>query len=88
MKEKEIKAMAALDPKGFSQVGFIVKDIDEARENFAKLFGCEVPPAIPCGSPAAKTVYKGEPAPDAKSKLAFFNLVPSPMRRCPHGENI
>ena len=80
--------MAALDPKGFSQVGFIVKDIDEARENFAKLFGCEVPPAIPCGSPAAKTVYKGEPAPDAKSKLAFFNLVPGPMRRCPHGENI
>ena len=68
--------MAALDPKRFSQVGFIVKDIDEARENFAKLFGCEVPPANPCGSPAAKTVYKGEPAPDAKSKLAFFNLVP------------
>lgn len=68
--------MAALDPKRFSQVGFIVKDIDEARENFAKLFGCEVPPANPCGSPAAKTVYKGEPAPAAKSKLAFFDLVP------------
>lgn len=68
--------MGALDPKKFSQVGFIVKNIDEARENFAKLFGCEVPPANPCGAPAAETLYKGLPAPEAKSKLAFFNLVP------------
>lgn len=68
--------MGALDPKKFSQVGFIVKDIDEARENFAKLFGCEVPPANPCGAPEAETQYKGLPAPEAKSKLAFFNLAP------------
>ena len=64
--------MAALDPKRFSQVGFIVKDIDEARENFAKLFGCEVPPAIPCGSPAAKTVYKGNRLRMRRASLHFL----------------
>lgn len=68
--------MGALDPKRFSQVGFIVKDIEKAKKEFAALFGCEVPPAKPCGSPAAKTMYRGQPAPDAKSKLAFFDLVP------------
>lgn len=65
-----------LDPKNFSQVGFIVKDIDAARESFAKLFGCEVPPANPCGKPESNTVYRGEPAPKAQSKLAFFDLKP------------
>lgn len=65
-----------LDPKNFSQVGFIVKDIDQARESFAKLFGCEVPPANPCGRPESETIYRGNPAPEAKSKLAFFNLTP------------
>lgn len=68
--------MAALDPKKFSQVGFIVKDIEESKKHFAALFGCEVPPANPCGSPAAETQYMGQPAPKAQSKLAFFDLVP------------
>lgn len=61
----------------FSQVGFIVKDIEKAKADFAKLFGCEVPPANPCGiTEHSKTVYKGAEAPAANSKLAFFDLVP------------
>ena len=67
---------AILEHGKFSQVGFIVNDIEEASARFAKLFGCEVPPAQPCGNETAKTVYRGQPAPKAKSKLAFFDLVP------------
>lgn len=67
---------AILERGKFAQVGFIVKDIEEARVKFAALFGCEVPPANPCGNEIAGTVYKGQPAPNAKSKLAFFDLVP------------
>ncbi len=66
--------MAALVAKNFSQVGFVVKDIEAASKAFAALFGCEVPPACPCGRPESETIYKGAPAPEAKSKLAFFNL--------------
>lgn len=68
--------MGALDGKNFSQVGFIVKDIEEAKAKFAKILGCAEPSANPCGSPAAETHYKGQPAPKAQSKLAFFDLVP------------
>ena len=68
---------AVLERGKFSQVGFIVKDIEEASARFAKLFGCEVPPAQLCGNyEVAQTIYKGQPAPKAKSKLAFFDLVP------------
>jgi catechol 2,3-dioxygenase-like lactoylglutathione lyase family enzyme len=67
---------AILERSKFAQVGFIVKDIEAARVKFAALFGCEVPPSNPCGNETAGTVYKGQPAPNAKSKLAFFDLVP------------
>lgn len=68
--------MAALDPKNFSQVGFMVKDINKAAEGFAKLFGQEVPPVFDCGKPESETIYRGNPSPNAKCKQAFFNLVP------------
>lgn len=69
--------MGVLEGLKFSQVGYIVKDIDAAREKYAKLLGVPVPPANPCGvTEHAKTVYRGEPSPKAMSKLAFFNLTP------------
>lgn len=68
---------AVLEHGNFSQVGFIVKDIEEAKARFARLLGCEEPPAQPCGNyETAQTVYRGQPAPKAKSKLAFFDLAP------------
>ncbi len=66
----------ALDPKNFSQVGFIVKDIRKSAEGFAKLFGTEVPPITDCGTPESGTIYRGAPSPNAKCKQAFFELVP------------
>lgn len=69
--------MAVLEGLKFAQVGYIVKDIEAARVKFAALLGVPVPPANPCGvTEHAKTVYKGEPAPNAMSKLAFFDLTP------------
>lgn len=54
-----------------------MRDIEEARVRFAKLLGCDAPSAIISGvSEHAKTVYRGEPATKAASKLAFFNLSP------------
>ncbi len=68
--------MSALDHLKFAQVGYIVKDIESAKESYAKLFGAAVPPSQPCGYGAANTVYKGAPAPDSHCKLAFFDLTP------------
>ncbi len=68
--------MRALNPNNFSQVGIVVKDIEQAGENFAELFGCEVPPSNPGGTPAAEAHYHGLPAPEAKCKLAFMDLTP------------
>lgn len=67
--------MSALTGRKFSQVGYIVKNIEEARVKYAQLLGVEVPPANPCGvTEHSKTVFRGEPAPNAASKLAFFDL--------------
>ena len=68
--------MSALDHMKFAQVGYIVKDIESTKESYAKLLGAPVPPSQPCGYGAAKTVYKGVPAPDSHCKLAFFDLTP------------
>lgn len=71
------KMGSILEQCRFAQVGFIVRDIEEAKKRFAVLFGCEIPPTNLCGNyETAKTEYKGRPAPEAKSKLAFFDLVP------------
>ncbi|MBQ3864549.1 MAG: VOC family protein [Clostridia bacterium] len=65
---------SVLDHMKFAQVGYVVKDIDAARESYAKLFGVPVPRVQPSGYGAANTVYKGNPVPDSHCKLAFFSL--------------
>ena len=67
---------SVLDHLNFSQVGYIVKDIETAKQSYAKLLGAELPPTQPCGYGAANTVYKGVPVPDSHCKLAFFDLTP------------
>lgn len=63
-----------LDRENFAQVGYVVHDIETTKRMFAALLGVDVPDTVECGSAAAETEYLGKPAPDAKSKLAFFNL--------------
>lgn len=66
---------AILEGRNFSQVGYVVKDIDQARRSFARLLGCDVPDVVSSGEyQVTGTIYRGQPAPEAASKLAFFNL--------------
>ncbi|MCQ2458631.1 MAG: VOC family protein [Clostridia bacterium] len=57
------------------QIGMITADINRAKKKWAEFLGVEEPEARPCGDYAiCKTEYMGEPAPDANSLLAFFDL--------------
>ena len=69
---------SVLDGRKFSQVGYIVADIDEARVRFAKLFGLEKAPEANWAGEyeITQTIFRGEPAPYANSRLAFFDLTP------------
>ena len=58
-----------------AQVGFIVRDIETTKKKFAEFLGVPVPPTQPCGDYAVmQTLVDGKPAPDANSKLAFFDM--------------
>lgn len=56
-----------------AQVGFIVKDIEKTKKEFARFFGVEEPPTICSGEyEVTKTEYRGAPAPDAQCFMCFF----------------
>ncbi len=75
LKDKNMNKQKILDQARFTQVGFVVHDIENASRNYAMIFGCEPAEANPNGDYAiTKTKVFGEPAPEAASKLAFFNL--------------
>ena len=60
-----------------AQVGFIVKDIETTKRKWAAFLGMEVPETQPCGDyEVTQTVYEGQPAPEANSLLAFFDVGP------------
>jgi len=61
-------------PNRVAQIAFVVRDIEQARHRFAKLFGCEPPEVMttPPGLEVGQT-FEGEPS-DAQAHLAFFNL--------------
>jgi methylmalonyl-CoA/ethylmalonyl-CoA epimerase len=57
-----------------TQVAIIVRDIDKAREAWAKVLGVQTPGASVAEShPSRPTRYKGTSS-DAKAKLAFFDM--------------
>ena len=61
------------------QVGFVVKDIEKTKAEYAKLFGVEVPETINATGGEARfhvtqTEYLGKPSPKANAKLAFFHV--------------
>lgn len=62
----------------FAQVAMVVNDIDEVSKQYGKLFGCAPAEANWCGEFAVmQTKVFGELAPEANSKLAFFQLTPN-----------
>lgn len=86
-----------------AQIGFIVRDIEKTKQEFARFFGVEEPPTISSGDYAVtKTQYRGEPAPDARCSMCFFyfgdlqmeliqpNEIPSAWREQleQHGEGL
>ncbi|MCL2703200.1 MAG: VOC family protein [Defluviitaleaceae bacterium] len=58
-----------------TQIAFIVRDVAETKKKFAEFLGVPEPPAVGSGEyEATRTVYKGNPAPEAACKMAFFNI--------------
>lgn len=56
-----------------AQIGFIVKDIDKTKLEFARFFDVPVPPTVNSGEYAVtKTEYHGQPAPEAQCLMTFF----------------
>ena len=69
---------ALLGTNSLVQVAIVVKDIEATKQKWAEFFGIEPPPTVNTGSyEVTKTTYKGEPAPDAACKMAFFNVGPN-----------
>ncbi|MCP4395925.1 MAG: VOC family protein [bacterium] len=57
-----------------TQIGYIVKNIEEASKRFAQFFSMDVPDIIITdGYEKAQTEYRGNPS-KAGAKLAFFHL--------------
>ena len=65
-----------LNAARYSQVGYIVRDIEKSKRDFARLFSCDVPPTWMAGAGEARTLYRGQPIPEARVKQAFFDLSP------------
>lgn len=58
-----------------AQVAYIVKDIVQAKNAFAKLLGVEPPEHFDGGKfEVTKTEYLGQPAPKANCYMAFFTV--------------
>lgn len=77
MEDRSMSLKKVFEAARFSQVALVVRDIEEVKKNWAAILGEEVPPTSPYMDPAiVHTKVLGKEAPDANSKLAFFNLVP------------
>ena len=63
-----------LSPKSFCQVALVVRDIDQSRRAYAKIFGCEPPPVRETGGADETHIrYRGQPT-TARAKLAFLPM--------------
>ena len=66
-----------LGTSSLAQVGCIVRDVEASKRKFAAFLGVPVPPTVDGGDYAVTgTTVKGEPAPDANCKMAFFDVGP------------
>lgn len=63
--------------KSVSQIGIIVRDMEEAKARYAEFYGVDVPPHFDGGKfEVTGTTIEGEPAPDANCWMAFFDVGP------------
>lgn len=61
--------------KQIIQLGFLVKDIEKTKVEWAKFLGVPVPETVNSGEYAVtKTVYEGQPVPEAMCYMTFFYL--------------
>lgn len=68
---------AILEHAKFSQVGFVVHDIEATKKQYALLFDVAEPDTQPGGDyEITQTTVFGKPAPEAGCKLAFFDMTP------------
>lgn len=55
------------------QIGFLVKDIEKTKKEFARFFDVPEPETVNSGEyEITKTKYRGKPAPGAKCFMTFF----------------
>jgi methylmalonyl-CoA/ethylmalonyl-CoA epimerase len=72
--DKGNKEEAIITSKTITQVAVVVKDIDKARNEWARVLGVKVPDVSIAESHFSRpTLYKGERS-DAKAKLVFFAM--------------
>ena len=71
---RDVPEEPLISNRNVAQVAIIVRDIEKARESWAKTLGVKTPEvSIAEGHPSRPTKYKGKPS-DAKAKLAFFAM--------------
>ena len=64
-----------IDTNILTQVGFIVRDIEESKRKFATFFGVESPAHFDGGKfEVTGTTVNGQPAPKANCLMAFFDV--------------
>jgi catechol 2,3-dioxygenase-like lactoylglutathione lyase family enzyme len=74
-KEHPIMSKPILGTTKPTQIAVIVKDVEQAKRKYAAFFGVDLPPTVDAGDyRITQTRYRGEPAPDAGCKMAFFDL--------------
>jgi catechol 2,3-dioxygenase-like lactoylglutathione lyase family enzyme len=73
-----IKALSILRNNKINQIAFVVQDIEQASEAFAKLLGIKKPEWFLTGtSDISKVVFRGKPT-SSRSKLVFINELIEP----------
>ena len=58
-----------------TQIAFVVRDIEAAKQKFAEFLGME-PPNHFATNKSIDNIVDGKPAPDVSALLAFFNVGP------------
>lgn len=66
--------MTTFGNRAIAQIAIVVRDVEQAAERYAKIFGVEKPNIIISdGYDKARTTYKGQPS-NAQVRMAFFDM--------------
>lgn len=69
----ERKERPLLGTNRISQIGIVVRDLEEAAKAYGQLLGVELPDVIPSGKPEiTQVVYQGQPT-EAKARFMFID---------------